>query len=64
MELRDRSVADGSHAVDKKPIELDRPVACSKCAHVTPYIKGWMVSAVMHHIIAVHGGNTKLLGRH
>ena len=50
--------------MDRKPTELDRPVACSRCAHVTPYIKGWMVSAVMHHIIAVHGGNTKLLGRH
>lgn len=49
---------------DRAPAELNKPLTCSRCGHVTPYIEGWMVSAVMHHIVAVHGGHPKLLGKH
>ncbi len=46
-----------------RPPELPQPVTCTRCGHVTPYIEGWMVSAVLHHILAVHGGSMKLMGR-
>lgn len=43
---------------------LRRPLTCLRCGHVTPYVEGWMVSAAMHHISAVHGRDAASLARH
>ncbi len=47
---------------EKQAQQVNQPLTCSRCGHVTPYIPGWMVSAVMHHMAAVHGAHVKLLG--
>ncbi len=39
------------------------PVRCSQCGHVTPYLRGWMLAAVMHHQVAVHNGSMSWLKR-
>lgn len=62
--------ADRPVAVAREPISesntpaLRQPLSCLRCGHVTPFVEGWMMSAAMHHIAAVHGRKAASLRGH